>query len=108
MATHPTAGLFRYFHTLAEGEGNPDLALWFQTCHPTPARRRAMNKEQVIRDAAYAIWQAEGRPDGRAADHWRQAQEQVEMSASSRGPAENRASVRSSKVIEKKTKRRNT
>jgi hypothetical protein len=29
--------------------------------------------EQTIREAAYFIWEREGRPDGRAQDHWGQA-----------------------------------
>lgn len=36
-----------------------------------------MSREQIIRDTAYAIWEAEGRPDGRAAEHWMLAEEQV-------------------------------
>ncbi len=27
-------------------------------------------KEQAIREMAYFIWEREGRPDGRAQDHW--------------------------------------
>jgi hypothetical protein len=29
--------------------------------------------EQAIRERAYLIWEREGRPDGRAEDHWRNA-----------------------------------
>lgn len=31
------------------------------------------NKEQILRDRAYFIWEREGRPDGRAHDHWLRA-----------------------------------
>jgi hypothetical protein len=31
------------------------------------------NKEQAIRERAYHIWEREGRPEGRADDHWRYA-----------------------------------
>jgi hypothetical protein len=31
------------------------------------------NIEQAIRERAYLIWEREGRPDGRAEDHWRYA-----------------------------------
>lgn len=34
-----------------------------------------MCREQTVRDAAYAIWEAEGRPHGRDAEHWRLAEE---------------------------------
>ena len=34
-----------------------------------PDRKR----EGVIREAAYFIWEREGRPAGRALDHWRRA-----------------------------------
>ncbi len=30
-------------------------------------------KEQIVRDRAYFIWEREGRPDGRAHDHWYRA-----------------------------------
>jgi hypothetical protein len=29
--------------------------------------------EQTVRDRAYFIWEREGRPDGRASDHWTRA-----------------------------------
>ena len=29
--------------------------------------------DRTIRETAYFIWEREGRPDGRAQDHWRQA-----------------------------------
>ncbi len=32
-----------------------------------------MNNEQSIRNRAYEIWEAEGRPDGKAEQHWMQA-----------------------------------
>jgi hypothetical protein len=28
------------------------------------------NKEQAVREMAYYIWEREGRPEGRAQDHW--------------------------------------
>jgi hypothetical protein len=42
-----------------------------------------MSKEQSIRDTAYAIWEAEGRPDGCAEHHWERAASQVEAQVSS-------------------------
>ena len=32
-----------------------------------------MSREQTVRDVAYAIWEAEGKPEGRDAAHWKQA-----------------------------------
>ncbi|MFL5281078.1 MAG: DUF2934 domain-containing protein [Rhodopila sp.] len=29
--------------------------------------------DQALREAAYFVWEREGRPDGRAQDHWLQA-----------------------------------
>lgn len=40
-----------------------------------------MSREQIIRDTAYAIWEAEGKPSGRAEQHWKQAEERVALSA---------------------------
>lgn len=42
-----------------------------------------MSREKLVRDTAYAIWEAEGRPEGRDSEHWRLAEERV-----SRGDAE--------------------
>ena len=36
---------------------------------PNPDR----NAEQAVREAAYFIWEREGRPEGQAQDHWRRA-----------------------------------
>lgn len=36
-----------------------------------------MSREQIVRDTAYAIWEAEGKPQGRDAEHWRLAEERV-------------------------------
>jgi hypothetical protein len=34
--------------------------------------------ERRIRERAYGIWQREGRPHGRAAEHWQQAVAEIE------------------------------
>lgn len=39
-----------------------------------------MSREQIIRDTAYAIWEAEGKPHGRAVLHWKQAEDRVAAS----------------------------
>ena len=41
-----------------------------------------MSREQTVRDVAYAIWEAEGKPEGRDADHWKQAEARVAASLS--------------------------
>lgn len=48
--------------------------------------------EERIRRRAYEIWEREGRPDGRDADHWRQAREEVlsDMPATQRTETEAR------------------
>jgi hypothetical protein len=35
------------------------------------------DREQKIRERAHALWEAEGRPEGREHDHWREAERQV-------------------------------
>lgn len=54
-----------------------------------------MSREQIIRDTAYAIWEAEGRPDGRAAEHWRMAEVQVVASTAPPPRATRKAPARS-------------
>jgi len=39
-----------------------------------------MSRDQIVRDTAYAIWEAEGKPHGRATQHWKQAEERVAAS----------------------------
>jgi len=36
-----------------------------------------LDKETLIRDRAYAIWEASGRPIGRDQDHWYQAAKEI-------------------------------
>jgi hypothetical protein len=31
------------------------------------------NEEQIVRETAYFLWEREGRPEGRAEDHWARA-----------------------------------
>jgi hypothetical protein len=38
---------------------------------------RQQAREQAIRERAYAIWEEEGRPDGRDLDHWRRAEQEI-------------------------------
>jgi hypothetical protein len=35
-------------------------------------------EEQTVRQRAYAIWEAEGRPEGRHAEHWQMALSEFE------------------------------
>jgi hypothetical protein len=34
-------------------------------------------RERNIRERAYAIWEKEGRPDGKSLDHWLQAEAEI-------------------------------
>lgn len=40
-----------------------------------------VDKENLIRQRAYAIWEAEGYPEGRQVDHWLRAEAEVELEA---------------------------
>jgi Protein of unknown function (DUF2934) len=42
----------------------------------SPDERQPM-REQAIRERAYAIWEEEGRPDGRHLEHWHRAQNEI-------------------------------
>jgi hypothetical protein len=57
---------------------NPCRAAVVQGTHRA---RQAIGMEdetqRVIRERAYALWEAEGRPKGRALEHWRQAEREV-------------------------------
>ena len=32
----------------------------------------------MVRERAYALWEADGRPDGRALEYWREAERELE------------------------------
>jgi hypothetical protein len=43
--------------------------------------------ESRVRERAYLIWEAEGRPEGKAAEHWTRALKEVTTSPSMTTPA---------------------
>ncbi|MBI5684664.1 MAG: DUF2934 domain-containing protein [Verrucomicrobia bacterium] len=45
----------------------------------TPRQQTNSPTAQEIAVCAYAIWEKEGRPNGRAVEHWLQAQAQLEV-----------------------------
>jgi hypothetical protein len=44
------------------------------------------DRDQRIRARAHAIWEREGRPDGRETEHWQLALEEIEREDSGSGP----------------------
>jgi hypothetical protein len=38
--------------------------------------------ERAVRERAYAIWEEEGRPEGRHLDHWLRAEAEINISSS--------------------------
>ncbi len=46
-------------------------------------------KEQAIRERAYAIWEEEGRPDGKDLEHWLRAE--AEINSADQEPKESHA-----------------
>ena len=40
-----------------------------------------MSQDQLIRQRAHALWEQQGRPDGKAEDHWRQASAEIASDA---------------------------
>jgi hypothetical protein len=42
--------------------------------------RARLVADQIVSDAAYFIWENEGRPEGKARDHWERAVLQIEGS----------------------------
>ncbi|HUD93368.1 DUF2934 domain-containing protein [Sphingobium sp.] len=43
----------------------------------------SQDTQEKIRARAHAIWEAQGHPDGRAEDHWRQAESEIAAQAQS-------------------------
>lgn len=44
--------------------------------------------EEVVRARAYAIWEDEGRPEGRHLDHWRRASDEVAAPEATAAPSD--------------------
>ena len=53
-----------------QGEQSPQQAEQVQ--------QSADGREARVRDRAYALWESEGRPDGRERDHWEQAERETD------------------------------
>ncbi len=44
-----------------------------------PPAEAPVQREQMIRERAYALWEKEGRPDGRSVAHWLQAEAEIDQ-----------------------------
>ncbi|MBS9720647.1 DUF2934 domain-containing protein [Tianweitania sp. BSSL-BM11] len=44
-----------------------------------------MDREDKIKARAQAIWEQEGRPEGRSADHWERAEREIDSQAAEQG-----------------------
>lgn len=63
----------------------------------TPGRRRTKSddtRHAAIARIAQGLWEAEGRPEGRAAEHWRLAEERLAAGAGEAGTGEAAAAPR--------------
>jgi hypothetical protein len=47
-----------------------------------------LSKGDWINQRAYALWEAEGRPDGRGSEHWQQAAREYQMLEQTRASAD--------------------
>jgi len=54
----------------------------------------ASNHEEKVRTRAYEIWEREGRPTGRAQQHWEQARREIENESRQGQAPSPRASAR--------------
>ena len=55
---------------------------------------KASDWQERIRQRAQAIWEREGRPEGRHEDHWREAEKEIAAEDSSPAAARPRATVK--------------
>ena len=44
------------------------------------------SREQTIRERAYALWEQDGRPEGRSLAHWSQAEAEIGTEQPAAGP----------------------
>jgi hypothetical protein len=52
-----------------------------------------MGRERAVRELAYAIWESNGRPHGRAEEHWRQAEAQIDADVANANSPEGRVNA---------------
>jgi len=57
-----------------------------------------INQEEQIRHRAYEIWELEGRPDGRALEHWTRALNECAEMLSTSTAADTQASVKKNRA----------
>jgi hypothetical protein len=57
-----------------------------------------ISQEEQIRHRAYEIWELEGRPDGRAHEHWAQAMSECADMVSISAAADTQASVKKTRA----------
>ncbi len=58
--------------------------------------------DQIVQDRAYSLWEQEGRPDGRADEHWQRAQEQhLQERAHARWEQEGRPEGRADEYLDR-------
>ena len=62
-----------------------------------------IHQEVAVRERAYAIWEAEGRPEGREHDHWHRAARELAEPAM---PARKRTTRAAAKTRTVKSKRK--
>ena len=65
------------------------------------------DREQWVQQRAYALWEIEGRPDGRDRAHWEQAERELSMTAAPEQAAPD-AVAAADPVVESKGKTRRT
>jgi len=59
------------------------------------------DRQEEIRRRAYAMWELEGRPEGRHEEHWRRAEEESSRgNAASQGEIEARGEVPGGEIFE--------
>ena len=52
-----------------------------------------MAREHLVRSRAYAIWESEGRPDGRDVEHWMRASQELDALKHDIDPASSADSI---------------
>ena len=64
--------------------------------------------EDAVRARAYALWESEGRPAGRDAEHWRLCEEEIRREMAPSAPAESPARPKAKAVLRRKATGKNT
>jgi len=70
-------GIFQSYWQAPAGSANNKQFGWMTVAGKDRGWAMSEQREQAIRERAYALWEQDGRPEGRSLAHWSQAEAEI-------------------------------